>query len=125
MNVFLWIVQGVLSAMFFMAGTMKLTRPKAELNEKVGDWVETLSDSTLKSIGLLEVMGALGLILPLALNILPVLTPLAAVGLAMTMIGAMALHIKRSERDKVIMNAILLLFLLVIVVGRLVLLPVI
>ena len=123
MNVFLWILQGVLASLFFMAGSLKLTRPKAELSEKMGDWMDAYSDATIKGIGLLEVLGALGLLLPLALDMLPVLTPLAAVGLAMTMVGAMTLHIKRAEREKVTMNAVLLLLLLVVVVGRSVLLP--
>lgn len=117
MHIALWIVQGLLAAMFLMAGMMKLTKPTAELREMVGDWVDGMPGNTVKLIGFLEVMGAIGLILPKALNILPVLTSFAAGGLVLTMLGAMALHIKRKENDKVVVNVVLMLLALVVIVG--------
>jgi len=79
MNIVLWIVQGLLAAAFLMFGGMKLMKSKEELAERMG-WVEGFSQNTIRGIGLLEVLGAIGLILPWALLIFPALTGLAAIG---------------------------------------------
>ncbi|MDX1349346.1 MAG: DoxX family protein [Putridiphycobacter sp.] len=123
MNILLWISQGLLAAMFLMAGLMKLSKPKIELSEKLGNWVDSYSLNTIKLIGLLEFLAAVGLILPLAINIFPILTPIAAIGLAVVMIGAMNLHYKRGEKDKIGMNLILFLLSVFVVFGRFYLVP--
>jgi hypothetical protein len=82
-RVTLWIVQGVLAALFLFAGGFKLALPLAALAK-----VSPLPAPFLKFIGTCEVLGALGLILPGALRIKPGLTPLAAAGLVIIMIGA-------------------------------------
>ncbi|MCR9066331.1 MAG: DoxX family protein [Cytophagales bacterium] len=125
MNVALWIVQGLLALMFLMAGATKLSKPKNELREKLGEWVDQYSSSTLKLIGLLELLGALGLILPMSINFLSVLTPVAAIGLAITMLGAMKVHADRKEQDKVKMNLVLLVLALFVAAGRFFIVPVI
>lgn len=125
MNVALWIAQGLLAAMFLMAGIMKLSKPKSELREKVGDWVDSVSDSGLKLIGLVEFLGAIGLVLPMVLDIVPILSPIAGIGLAVTMLGAMGLHIKRKEFNKLGMNVVLLAMAAFVAIGRLILVPVI
>jgi uncharacterized membrane protein YphA (DoxX/SURF4 family) len=109
MNIFIWILQVLLALMFLMAGFTKILKPKDQLKEKVGDWVEDFSAVSIKSIGVLEIFGALGLVLPMALNTLPVLTIWAAIGLAMTMIGAMIVHLSRKEYKALITNFVLLL----------------
>lgn len=101
MNTALWIVQGLLAAMFLMAGLMKLAKSKEELKPKMGDWVDAVSTPGFKLIGLLEFLGAVGVVLPMAIDVLPILTPVAAIGLAMTMLGAMGLHIQRKEYDAI------------------------
>ena len=78
-----------------------------------------MTDEQFRSIGLLEVMGALGLILPAALKVAPVLTPLAATGLAATMAGAAVTHLRRGETDRIAAPLVLLLLVLVVAVGRL------
>ena len=88
MNITLWIIAGLLAAAFLAAGAMKLAQPKAKLAESGMAWTEDFSDSQVKLIGLVEVLGAIGLILPAALDIAPILTPIAAAGLALTMLGA-------------------------------------
>ena len=123
MNLALWIIQGLLAIMFLMAGLMKLSKPKIELSEKLGNWVDSYSLNTIKLIGLLEFLAAVGLILPLAINIFPILTPIAAIGLAVVMIGAMNLHYKRGEKDKIGMNLILFLLSVFVVFGRFYLVP--
>lgn len=96
MNIALWIVAGVLAAAFAAAGGMKLATPRKQLEPKMA-WVADVSDGQVKGIGAVEVLGAIGLILPAALDIAPVLTPLAAVGLALTMAGAVVVHLRRGD----------------------------
>ena len=125
MNTTLWIVQGLLAVMFFMAGIFKLTKSKDDLRVKLGDWVDILSPISLKIIGLLELLGAIGLIAPLALNILPILTPIAAIGLACTMGVAFMIHLQRKEYKELGTNLILLSIAVFIAIGRLNVFPVI
>jgi len=96
MNVFVWIIQAVLTFMFVMVGAMKLMMPKEKMQDKMG-YVEDFTQGQINGIGVLEVLGAMGLILPMAFNILPILTPLAAIGLALTMVGAFLTHLRRGE----------------------------
>jgi uncharacterized membrane protein YphA (DoxX/SURF4 family) len=77
MNTALWIVQILLALMFFMVGLMKITQPKEKAAERA-PYVEDFSQGQLRLIGILEVLGAIGLVLPAATGILPWLTPLAA-----------------------------------------------
>ena len=88
MNAALWAVQVILAIMFMMAGAMKLMKTKEELAEQMG-WVEEFHQSTIRLIGGAEILGAMGLILPALTGIAPILTPLAASGLAVVTIGAM------------------------------------
>jgi uncharacterized membrane protein YphA (DoxX/SURF4 family) len=96
MNILFWVLQGVLAAMFLMSGGMKLSQPKEKLQPRM-PYVEDFSANALRTIGAFEVLGALGLILPLALDIAPILTPIAATGLAVVMAGAVVVHIRRKE----------------------------
>jgi uncharacterized membrane protein YphA (DoxX/SURF4 family) len=86
MNRALWIVQGLLSALFLFGGVTKFTMPLDEMAAMTG-----LPGPFILFIGACEVLGALGLILPRALRIMPGLTPLAAAGLVIIMIGATTL----------------------------------
>jgi uncharacterized membrane protein YphA (DoxX/SURF4 family) len=124
MNTALWIVQGLLAAMFLMAGLMKLAKSKEKLKPKMGDWVDVVSTPGFKLIGLLEFLGAVGIVLPMAIDVLPILTPVAAIGLVMTMLGAMGLHIQRKEYDAIKKNIPLLLLALFVAVGRLIIIPI-
>jgi uncharacterized membrane protein YphA (DoxX/SURF4 family) len=106
MNVALWAVQLTLAIMFMMAGSMKLMKDKEELAEKMG-WVEDFSQSTIRLIGAAEIMGAIGLILPALTGIAPILTPLAASGLAVVTAGAMVVHLRRREYPLALMTMML------------------
>jgi uncharacterized membrane protein YphA (DoxX/SURF4 family) len=117
MNVTLWILQAVLAAMFGLAGVMKSTQPKDKLAEKL-PWVKDFSPGVVKFIGVAELAAALGLILPAALDIAPVLTPLAATGLVVIMIGAIITHARRKEPQAIAFNAVLLIAAAVIAWGR-------
>jgi hypothetical protein len=83
-NTWLWIVQGLLAALFLFAGGVKLVLPV----EAMQQGPVALPGPFLRFIGVCEICGAVGLILPWALRIRPVLTPLAASGLVIIMIGA-------------------------------------
>lgn len=117
MNIVLWIIQILLALVFLMAGAMKVTRPREVLAENMA-WVEDFSQSQLRLIGALEILGALGLILPAVTGVLPGLAALAAVGLALTMVGAIIVHLRRKEYPNVIGNVILLALVLFLAYGR-------
>ncbi|MCB8941783.1 MAG: DoxX family protein [Ardenticatenaceae bacterium] len=118
MNIALWIVQGLLAAAFLMAGGMKMAQPKEKLAQNMA-WVEDFSQNAVRTIGLLEVLGAIGLILPLALKIWPVLTGVAAIGLVLTMIGAAITHTRRGEMPMLVPNIVLGALAAFVAVGRL------
>lgn len=91
MNATLWIVQGLLTALFLFAGSTKLILPIEVLTSMGSPNQIVLPGWFLRFIGVAEVLGAIGLILPRLLNILPRLTSLAAMGLVIIMIGAVSL----------------------------------
>jgi uncharacterized membrane protein len=117
MNVFLWILQAVLALMFAMAGVLKATQPKDKLVTRL-PWVADFSQGTVRFIGIAELAGALGLILPAATGIAPVLTPLAAAGLAVIMVLAAITHARRKEPGAIAFNAALFVVAVVIAWGR-------
>lgn len=117
MNVFLWIAAGVLAAMFLLAGGLKVARPKEKL-ASIMEWTVSVPEVQVKALGLVEVLGAIGLILPRALNIAPVLTPAAAVGCAIVMIGATIVHVRMEDYPGVGMPAVLLTLAVIVAAGR-------
>lgn len=127
MNIALWVLQVLLGLMFLMAGGMKASRTKQQLLESGGEnmaWVESVSAGNVRIIGILEVLIAFGLILPHLTGILPWLTPLAALGLVCTMIGAALLHAKRGDGTASIATTLVLGALaLFVAYGRFFLLP--
>ncbi|MEU9330811.1 DoxX family protein [Streptomyces canus] len=119
MNVTLWAVAALLALVFFGAGAAKLAQPKEKLvaSPSMG-WAEDFSPSMIKTIGLLEIFAALGLILPAAVDIAPGLVPLAASGLALTMFGAAITHSRRGEAQSVVVNVVLLALTVFVAWGR-------
>ncbi|WP_371407830.1 DoxX family protein [Kribbella sp. NBC_00662] len=119
MNVFLWIVAGVLAAFFLAAGATKLSQSRRKLLANPNmKWVEDFSAGTIKLIGTAEVLGALGLILPGALDIAPVLVPLAATGLGLIMIGAIITHGRRKEFQPIAINIVILILTALVAIFR-------
>lgn len=96
LHVSLWIAQLLLAAVFLMAGGVKLTAPIEQLQAQMA-WVAGSLGPAARFIGLMEVLGGLGLLLPAATRILPFLTPLAAVGLTTVMTLATLTHAVRGE----------------------------
>ncbi|MBM7786613.1 DoxX family protein [Tenggerimyces flavus] len=117
MNTFLWVLQWIMAAAFLISGAVKIVRSKEQLASQMG-WVNDFSGNTVKLIGTAEVLGAIGLVVPALTGIAVVLTPLAAVGLVLVMIGAIATHVRRKEYQIVVANVILLLIAAVIAWGR-------
>jgi uncharacterized membrane protein YphA (DoxX/SURF4 family) len=121
-NIVLWILQVVLALAFGMAGISKLTQPKEKLAAQMG-WVEDFSQGTVRLIGLVELLGAIGLILPALTGILPILTPLAALGLVLVMVGAILTHQRRKETPMMAVNLVLLLLAAFVAYARFVAVP--
>ena len=105
MNIAIWIIQGLLAAMFGMAGVMKTTQPIEKLSSKV-PWVKDFP-RLVRFIGISELLGAIGLIVPWAFGIEPVLTPIAAAALAFVMVLAAIYHAFKGEYKEIAINIIL------------------
>lgn len=118
MNTVLWVLQAFLAAVFLATGLTKLTQPRAKMAAGPMRWAARVSDAQFRTLGALEVAGAIGLIVPGAVGIAPILTPLAAVGLALAMVGAVLTHLRLDETDRVAAPLILLLLLVFVAIER-------
>jgi hypothetical protein len=119
MNIALWTVQGLLAFVYLAAGGLKVIRPREKLVATGQlDWMKDHSDAAVKAVGAVEILGALGVILPEATGIAPILTPIAAVGLVIVQIGAMRVHLTRNERQPLPINVILLLLAAFVAIAR-------
>lgn len=118
MNVALWITAGLLAAAFLAGGAVKLTQPREKLAASGFGFVEDLSAGTVKAIGATELLAGVGLVLPAALDIAPVLVPMAAVGLVLLMVGAMVTHLRRHEASAVVVNLAILALAVFVAWGR-------
>ena len=118
MDVVLWVAAGILAVAFLGAGLSKLLQPRKKLIASGQGWAEDFSDGAVKGIGALEVLAALGLILPAVFDVAPVLVPLAATGLALLMLGAVATHARRKEYPMVAVNLVLFALAVFVAWGR-------
>ena len=109
MNTILWVLQIFLAVTFVYSGIMKSTQQREKLIHIGQTGVAGLSYPLIRFIGIIEILGALGIILPQALGVLPVLTPVTAVGFAVMMIPAANIHAKRKEFLSFSFNLFLLL----------------
>ena len=118
MDTVLWVLQGLLAAVFLAAGLTKLTQPRAKMAAGPMHGAASVSDAQFRTIGLLEVAGAVGLILPAALGIAPALSALAAAGLVLTMVGAIATHLRLGEASRLAVPLVVLGLALLVAVER-------
>ncbi|HEX2247866.1 MAG TPA: DoxX family protein [Arthrobacter sp.] len=118
MNITLWIIASVLALAFLAAGAMKLAQPQEKLAASGMGWTEDFGPGAIKAIGLAEVLGALGLILPAITGIAAFLVPVAAAGLAVVMVGAVITHIRRGEQQMAVINVVLGLLAVAVAAGR-------
>jgi uncharacterized membrane protein len=117
-SVAVWVVQGLLAVAFLHAGVVTVSQPRRKLAASMG-WVEDFSDTTVRAIGVLELLGGVGLLLPAVAGVATVLVPLAAVGLALLMVGAAATHRRRREPEMIVVNGVLLVLAVVVAWARL------
>ncbi len=117
-NTMLWVAQSLLAALFLFSGVMKSTQSEQKLVASGQTGVEGLPRSLIRFIGISEILGAAGLVLPLLSNVMPVLTPLAAIGLGLIMILAAIVHYRREERRTALQNLFILLVCLFVAYGR-------
>jgi uncharacterized membrane protein YphA (DoxX/SURF4 family) len=118
MNIVLWIVQVLLALLFLFAGGMKLVIPPDVLQSMGSPNAVHLPGLLIRFIGVCEVLGGLGLILPGLLRIRPGLTPLAAALLVIVMIGAVALTIAGDGVAAAVVPLVTCLLLVFVAFGR-------
>lgn len=117
MNTALWIAQSLLAVAFLVAGGMKIAKSNADLQSKT-PYVEDFTDQQITGIGIVEVIIALGLILPAVTGIASILTPLAATGAAIIMVLAAIVHLRRGEPASIAPNVVLGALAVVVAWGR-------
>lgn len=117
MNITLWIAQIILAAGFVYSGWMKTVR--IESSKKTWAWVNDMPRILVILIGIAELLGALGLVLPWAINIAPLLTPFAAIALAVVALLGMLFHIWRKEYREPGVNIFFIVLALIVAFGRL------
>jgi uncharacterized membrane protein YphA (DoxX/SURF4 family) len=119
METVIWIAQAVIAAIMVMAGMQKLARTKEQLLASgTMNWTEDFAPGQIKGIGTLEVLAAIGLIVPAALDVAPVVTALAAMGVVLLMLGAAATHQRRGERQMLPINLTIAAVALFIAIER-------
>jgi hypothetical protein len=119
LNLVLWIVAGLLATVLLVSSA-KLFVPKEKMAgmSTFSRWVEDFSPGALKAIGALELLGAVGLILPAALDIAPVLVPLAAVGAMLLFVGAVITRLRRGEKLTIVGDLVYLAMAAFVAWGR-------
>ncbi|NOQ72850.1 MAG: DoxX family protein [Crocinitomix sp.] len=110
MNTIILVLQIGLCALFIYFGLLKLILPFKEIEKRVS-WANDYPNARLKMFGVFEILGGIGIIAPHQLDISPILTPIAATGLAMVMAGAAVVHLRRDEIKMILLN-IVIIFLL-------------
>jgi uncharacterized membrane protein len=117
-NAVLWLLQILLALAFVALGLLMLTRSRERLL-KVAGWVEDFPEPVVRTIGALELLGAAGLLLPLLVPGAGAVVPIAALGLAVLLVGAVVTHLLRREQDEVATPVVLLIGAALVAAGRL------
>ena len=118
MNIALWVAQFLLAAVYLGSGLVKLLRSREQVIASTGAWAKDYSDGAVKGIGAVEVLGALGVVLPWMTGIAPVLTPIAAAGLVVVQAVAIRVHVKIGDTKTLPVNVVLLLLAAFVAIGR-------
>jgi len=118
MTVAVWIVSAVAALLYLVAGGRKVTMAEAKLPANF-PFVEATGVPLLRLIGALEILGAIGLIVPALTGIAPILTPIAGFALALIMLLAIVFHVRRKEYGSLGFNALLLVLPLFVAIARL------
>ena len=119
MNVALWIIAGLLALVALVGGISKTFVPKEKLAHHEGArWTRDVSPAFLKSLGVLEILAAVGLVLPAVVDVAPVMVPVTAVCWVALMIGAMVTHGRLGQVKLVMVNVVYVALAVSIAVGR-------
>ena len=118
METFLWISQSFLALVFLYSGICKAIYSEQKLVSMGQTGVDGLPLALIRFIGIVEILGATGIFLPLALNLLLFLVPVSAIGFAMIMLPAAVVHYRHKEMKQVLFNCTVLLLSVVVAVGR-------
>jgi len=121
MNTLLWVLQGLLALVFLVTGMRKLLRTDAQT--RALPWVRNTPVVVVRVIGVLELLGAIGVVLPALTVIWSWLTPVAAVGLVGLMLGAAWVNLRAKLYPPIAVNAVLLILAVVLAYGRLFVVP--
>lgn len=116
MNIALWIIQGLVALGFVYSGWLKAFQ--YEQAKKSCGWVKDVSKGFVVFIGIAELFGALGIILPQATNIVPVMTPIATTGLAAVVLLGALFHVKRKEYQEISVNIVFFPLTIFIAISR-------
>lgn len=108
MNIAYWITAGLLAFVYLASGGMKIARNKDALIASGQNWVKNVNPVLPKVVGILEVLGAVGLIVPPLTGIAVVLAPTAAIALALVQVVAIVVHIRLGETKQLAVNVVLL-----------------
>ncbi|MGW1450599.1 DoxX family protein [Micromonospora sp. NPDC002411] len=120
MNLALWIAAGLLAAVALAGGVTKTFVPKEKLAAtNGGGWTANASVGFVKTLGILEILAAVGLILPAVLDIAPVLVPVTALCWVLLMVGAMITHLRYNEAKFIVVNLLYLAVAAFVAWGRL------
>ncbi|MFI5167798.1 MAG: DoxX family protein [Thermoanaerobaculales bacterium] len=117
MNAALWIAAGLLAAVNLAAGLTKLLKPKEALVQQM-KWASDFSVRSVHGIGVLEVLGAVGIVVPGVVGVATVLVPLAAVGLALLQVGAAVTNVRYGEANRLPINVVLIALAAFVAWGR-------
>ncbi|OIN59299.1 DoxX family protein [Arsenicibacter rosenii] len=123
LHIALWTVQGLLAAGFAWGGLMKLIQPAGQLAQ-MWPWTGQVPGSLLMFTAIVDLLGALGLLLPALLRIQPILTPIAAVGCLVLMVCATVFHIQRGEAALITPNLLFAMMAAFVAWGRFIKVPV-
>ncbi|GAB2463167.1 DoxX family protein [Promicromonospora xylanilytica] len=120
MNIALWVVAGLLAVVYVGSGGLKIIASKERIaaTGPAAGWVEDFKPRSIKLIGAFEVLGGLGLVLPAVLGFAPDLVPLAALGLAMIMVGAAVTRLSRREYKLMLVDLTYLVLIAFVAWGR-------
>ncbi|HEX2915852.1 MAG TPA: DoxX family protein [Chloroflexia bacterium] len=122
MDLVLWVLQGLVALVFLFAGILKLTQPVQRLGNRM-EFVNEVPEWVVRLIGLAELLGGCGLILPTLSGVATWLTPLAALGLALVMLLASGFHSRRGEYSRLPVTLVLLGLAVSVAVGRYLVVP--
>lgn len=117
-NVTFWIGQAALAVIYGLAGLAKISQSMEALHLRGLGYVLDYPEILTRFIGTMELLGVAGILLPAITRILPILTPLAALGFSVIQVLAIGLHVMRGEADETLFNFILLAVSVFVLWGR-------